>query len=186
MREAMRLHVQDEEFNGSGLLESDNDIDPMATWEATMARVDEQLDYLVDVDYEDKIRGRLKRVVRHYFGILNVVMVYSQVDLENDHFHDLLDQAMDDDLISRDEDCDLVLIDFVLMGQTPNEESVYVVIESSVAIDEYDVDRAARRARTLQTASGVVTRAAVIGKAVSDANRQRAIQNGVAVIVMAE
>lgn len=66
------------------------------------------------------------------------------------------------------------------------ENRPYVVIESSVTIDERDVDRAARRARILETASGIATQAGVIGKAISDANRQRADRSGVVVIIMVE
>ena len=144
------------------------------------------LDYLIDVNYEDKIRGRLKRAIKRHFNILNAQVLYSRKNPNRFHLDDVLDHAMDANLISEDEEYDLVLVDFILLGQSQNSEPAYVVIESSVTIDEHDVDRAARRARTLQTASGVATQAAVIGTAISDANRQRAAQSGVTVIMMAE
>ena len=186
LREAMRQHIRDEEFNTRVLSESHGDAASTDAWEASIARMEEQLDYLIDVNYEDKVRGRLKRAVWLYLNILNAERVYSRADTGNRHLNNLLDQAADADLISEDEEYDLVLIDFILLGQTPDGEPAYVVMESSVAIDERDVDRAARRAHILQTASGIATQTAVIGKAISDANRQRAAQSGVAVIMMAE
>ena len=186
LREAMRQHVRDEEFNARVLSEAYADAASTDTWEAATARMEEQLNYLVDVNYEDKIRGRLKRAVRRYFDIINAETVYSRVDLGNIHIHNLLDRAMDADLISEDEEFDLVLIDFILLGQTPDGEPAYVVIESSVTIDEHDVDRAARRARILQTASSIATQAVVIGTTISDVNRQRANDSGVTYIATAE
>ena len=186
LREAMRQHVRDEEFNAQVLSEAHGDAAATDVWEATTARMVEQLNYLVDVNYEDKIRGRLKRAARSYFDIINAETVYSRADLGNIDIHNVLDQAMDADLISECEEYDLVLIDFILLGQAPDGEPAYVVIESSVTIDERDVDRAARRAHILQTASGVTTQAAVIGTTISDANRQRANRAGVTYIAMAE
>lgn len=93
---------------------------------------------------------------------------------------------MDADLISEDEEYDLVLIDFILLGETPGGEPAYVVIESSVTIDDSDVDRAARRSQSLQTASGIATQAAVIGTTISEASRQCADANAVAYIAMGE
>ena len=158
--------------------ESDNE----ARYDAMVAN----LDYLIDVNYEDKIRGRLKRAIKSHFNILNAQVLYSRKNPNSFHLDDVLDHAMDAHLISEDEEYDLVLIDFILLGQSQSSEPTYVVIESSVTIDEHDVDRAARRARTLQTASGVATQAAVIGTAISDANRRRAVQSGVTVIITAE
>ena len=142
------------------------------------------LDYLIDVNYEDKIRGRLKRAVRRHFNILDAQVLYSRKNPNSRHLDAVLDHAMDASLISEDEEFDLVLIDFILLGQTDHGELAYVVIESSFTIKESDVDRVARRANILETASGVVTRAAVIGTTISDANHRRADDLGVTVMVI--
>ena len=113
-------------------------------------------------------------------------MLYSRKNLNSFHLDDVLDHAMDANLISEDEEYDLVLIDFILLGQSQNSEPTYVVIESSVTIKERDIDRAARRSQILQTASGVATQAAVIGTTISDVNREYADQSGVTVIIMAK
>ena len=163
-------------------MNSTHEFDNKARYDAMVAN----LDYLIDVNYEDKIRGRLKRAARRYLDINNAETVYSRADLGNTHIHNLLERAIDDNLISEDEEYDLVLIDFILLGETTDGEPTYIVIESSVTIDAHDVDRAARRARTLQTASGVTACAAVIGTTISDANRQWGEANGVPYITMAE
>ena len=159
-----------------------NELDDEARYDAMVAN----LDYLIDVNYEDKIRGRLKRAIKRHFNILNAQVLYSRKNPNSIHFDDVFDHAMDASLISEDEEYDLMLIDFILLGETQDRKPAYVVIESSVTIDEREVDRAARRAHVLQTASGIATQAAVIGTTISDANRQRADASGVDYIAMGE
>ena len=144
------------------------------------------LDYLIDVNYEDKIRGRLKRAIKHHFNILNARVLYSRKNPNSFHLDDVLDRAMDANLISENEEYDLMLIDFILLGQSQNSEPTYVAIESSVTIKERDIDRAARRSHILQTASGIPTQTAVIGTAISDVNREYADRSGVTVIITAK
>ena len=163
-------------------MSSTHEFDNNARYDAMVAN----LDYLIDVNYEDKIRGRLKRAIKRHFNILNAQVLYSRKNPNSFHLDDVFDHAMDASLISEDEEYDLMLIDFILLGETLEGKPAYVVIESSVTIDERDVDRTARRARTLQTASGLPTQAVVIGTTISDANRQRADANRVAYIAISE
>lgn len=60
-------------------MSSTHKFDDKARYDAMVAN----LDYLIDVNYEDKIRGRLKRAVRRNFNILNAATVYSRADLGN-------------------------------------------------------------------------------------------------------
>ena len=65
-------------------------------------------------------------------------------------------------------------------------DDIYVVGEISITIDDSDVDRASDRARILRRASDTTTHAAVIGTSISDANRERAGNSGVTVIIQSE
>ena len=207
LREAMRQHVRDEEFNDrvlSELLGLKTDVAELKTDVAELkagqarteadiagikvgqARMQGQLNNLTGTDYERKVARRAARIVRRYLDIRNAELVYSLANLESPHLSNLLYQATEDRLISDEQANDLEDTDLILLGRNPEGEPIYIVAEVSITIDDSDVDRAARRARALQTASGVAARAAVIGTAISDANRQRAVQSGVVVIIMAE
>ncbi len=200
LREAMRQHVRDEEFNDrvlSELSELKTDVAELKTdvaelktgqarMEARQDRMEGQLSNLTGTSYERKIAKRAARTVRRHLDIRNAEVVYSLSNPENPHLSNLLYQATEAHVISDEQANDLEDADLILLGRNPHDEAIYIVAEVSITVDDSDVDRAARRARALQTASGVATQAAVIGTAVSDANRQRADQSGVTVITMAE
>ena len=193
LREAMRQHVRDEEFNTrvlSDLAELKTDVAElkadMARMDARQDRMEGQLSNLTGTAYERKVARRAANAVRRYLDVRDAELVYSLATLESSHLSNLLYQAAEARLISDEQANDLEDADLILMGRRSNGEPTYVVAEISITIDDSDVDRAARRARAVQTASGVTTQALVIGTAISDANRQRAVQSGVTVIIMAE
>ena len=78
------------------------------------------------------------------------------------------------------------MADIIIAGSGAPGGSDYAVIEVSETIDDHDVDRAHERAAILARAVSEPVTAAVIGKSVSDANRQRAARSSVTVIIMAE
>ena len=207
LREAMRQHVRDEEFNTrvlSELTELKTDVAELKTdvaelktdvvelkagqarMEARQDRMEGQLGNLTGTSYERKIAKRAARTVRRYLDILDAELVYSLSNPESPHLSNLLYQATEVHLVSDEQANDLEDADQILLGQNPDREPIYVVAEVSITVGDSDVDRAARRAHILQTAGGTATRAAVIGTTISDANRQRAAQSGVTVIVIAE
>ena len=157
-----------------------------ARMEARQDRMEGQLGNLTGTSYERKIAKRAARTVRSYLDVRDAELVYSLANPENPHLSNLLYQATEARLISDEQANDLDDADLILLGQRPTNEPIYVVAEISITIDDSDVDRAARRARALQTASSIATQAVVIGTVISDANRQRAAQSGVAVIIIAE
>ena len=200
LREAMRQHVRDEEFNDrvlSDLSELKTDVAELKTdvsdlkagqarMEARQDRMEGQISNLTGRSYERKIAKRAARIVRRYLDIRNAELVYSLANPENPHLSDMLYQATEDRLISDEQANDLEDTDIILLGRNPDGEPIYVVAEVSITIDDSDVDRAARRGSALQTASNVTTQAVVIGTTISDANQQRANGDGVTYIPVAE
>ena len=158
----------------------------LADLKAIQQRMQGQLNNLTGTTYERKVAKRAPRAARRYLDIRNAALVYSLASPDNPHLSNLLEQATDARAISDDQADDLEQADLILLGQTPAGEPAYAVAEVSVTVDRNDVDRAARRARILQAASGVATQAAVIGTAISDANRRRAADAGVTFIAMTE
>ena len=156
--------------------------------QATQDRMQGQLNNLTGTDYERKVARRAHRVARRHLDLRQVNVVYgiTVADRVSVNIHELLDQATESGAISDEESDELERTDLILTGLTPAGQSVYAVAEVSITIDDDDVDRARSRSRILQRASDTASRAVVIGTAISDANRQRAVQDGVAVVIMEE
>ena len=228
LREAMRQHVRDEEFNDrvlSDIAELKTDVAELKAGQERMevrqdrmeerqdrmeadivdikasqaqmqsdiaelkigqTRMQGQLNNLTGTDYERKVARDSPRIVRRYMGIRNAQVVHSLNNFDSPHLSNLLEQATSSGIISDDEADDLARTDLILLGRSPDGGSIYIVAEVSITVDDSDIDRVAQRARALQTASSVATRAVVIGTAISDANRHRADAKEVAYIAMAE
>ena len=69
--------------------------------------------------------------------------------------------------------------DIIVMARDNQDQTVYVVIEASVTVDDTDIDRAHERALIMGRLAGMAAHAAVIGQDISPSNRQRAAGLGV-------
>ena len=154
--------------------------------EVTQATMQGQLNGLTGTDYERKIARLSRRAVRRHLDIrqARVIAGYTAAARDNHILPELLEQAAENRRISDEQADELDRSDLVLLGQTSDASPAYAVIEVSLTIDEHDIDRASDCARTLAQATGSAVRPAVIGTAISDANRQRADSQRVSVIIM--
>ncbi len=145
-----------------------------------------QLNNLTGTDYERKVAKRAPRAARRYLGLQQASVVYGITVPDDNRIADLLRRATEAGTITDEQAEELERADLILSGVFSDDELSYAVAEVSVTIDEHDVDRARGRARILQDASRALAKAAVIGTTISDANRQRAEQDNVAVVIMDE
>ena len=97
----------------------------------------------------------------------------------------LLTLLNDADAISDDEYEDLLDADIIVAGQNAAGQLAYAVVEIGVTVNNTHVNRAARRARTLAKATGEGCTAIVVGSEIPDAERERAMRAGAAVIAVA-
>ncbi len=97
----------------------------------------------------------------------------------------LLTLLNDADAISDDEYEDLLDADIIVAGQNAAGQLAYAVVEIGVTVNSTHVNRAARRARTLAKAIGEECTAIVVGSEIPDAERERAMRAGTAVIAVA-
>ena len=93
-------------------------------------------------------------------------------------FHDAMESAVEQDLISQEELADLVRADIILRGTN----SRHAVIEASLGPDAEDLERAQRRAAILARATGDDTVAVVAVPESTNQFRADAQQMGVAVL----
>ena len=145
-----------------------------------------QLNNLTGTDYERRVVRRASRIVRRYLGVRSAEVLLAINRPDGDTIANLSNDSADQGIITEDDADELDRTDVILRGSSPEGEEVYVVGEISITIDDSDVDRARDRARILRTASDTTTHAAVIGTSISDANRERAGNSGVTVIIQDE
>ncbi len=143
-----------------------------------------QLNNLTGTDYERRAVRRAPRLVRRYLGVQNAEVLVAINRQNGRSITDLVNSAAMAGTITEDDADDLDRADIILQGNSPDGDGVYVVAEVSITIDETDVDRASQRARILHNASGATAHAAVIGTAISDANRERARSSRVTFIAL--
>ena len=95
--------------------------------------------------------------------------------------NDLYD--MTESVLSLEEQDDLARVDMVVCGRALDTgDEIYAAVEISVTIDDYDLDRAERRAALLRKA-GIKTVAVVLGSCSHPATIARAGQLGVAMLI---
>lgn len=141
------------------------------------------LDRLTLSDYECRVIRHGSRLVRKHLGVRDANILVAIDRLNDSTIANLLDDAADRGVITEDDADELDRAGIILRGSSPDGDDIYVVGEISITIDDSDVDRASDRARILRRASDATTHAAVIGTSISDANRERAGNSGVAVII---
>jgi len=149
-------------------------------------RMQGQLNNLTGNDYERRIARLSATIVRRHLNLRHARLLQAITKPDNESIADLANAAAMQGGITDDDAEDLIRADLVLLDTASTPEPVYVVAEASLTLDDHDVDRAARRARILRDASGNDARPVVIGTGISDANRQRAEDSGVTVILVAD
>lgn len=154
--------------------------------EEGQARLEGRLGDVSGTAYERRIVKHSRNIAARHLGIKRAKILRSINVTEHEALDGLIFTASEAGSISDEQAYDLDLADIIIVGSGAPGQADYAVIEVSETIDDSDVDRAHGRAAILTRAIGEPVAAAVIGKAVSDANRQRANQSNVAVIIMAE
>ncbi len=154
--------------------------------EVRLNRVEGRLNSIFGSEYERKIARNSSRYLRQHANIRNARLLQAVTVPDNPHIPDLMADAVASGAISDDQADELDRADLILLGETTEGHPTYAVAEVSATIDDHDVDRAGRRAAILRTASDVSATAIVIGAAISDANRQRAGNIGVTIVIVPE
>ena len=154
--------------------------------EEGQARLEGRIGDVAGTAYERRIVKRSRGIVGRYLGIKRAKILRSINVMENETLDGLMETATEAGSVTDEQGYELDLADIIIAGSGAPGEAGYAVIEVSETIDDNDVDRAHDRAAILARAVSEPVTAAVIGKSVSDANRQRAARSSVTVIIMAE
>ena len=154
--------------------------------EEGQARLEGRIGDVAGTAYERRIVRHSRPIVGRYLGIKRAKILRSINVTEHETLDGLIETATEAGSVTDEQGYELDLADIIIAGSGAPGEAGYAVIEVSETIDDNDVDRAHERAAILARAVSEPVTAAVIGKSVSDANRQRAARSSVTVIIMAE
>ena len=153
--------------------------------EESQARLEGRIGDVASTAYEQRIVRHSRSIAGRYLGIKRAKILHSIDATEQEVLDGLMETATAGSVT--DEQCyELDFADIIIAGSGAPGGADYAVIEVSETIGDNDVDRAHERAAILARAVSEPVTAAVIGKSVSDANRQRAARSSVTVIIMAE
>ena len=148
----------------------------------TLNETNSRVGNIAGTRYERRVARIIRRRPSRTIGLSQAQVLHTDWDETDAAFLTLLSDA---DTITDDEYEDLLASDIILAGRNAAGQNAYAVIEIGVTVSNTDVNRAARRARTLATATGAQCNAIVVGSEIPDAEQERATRAGVAVIAVA-
>ena len=138
---------------------------------------------LAGTRYERRVARIILRRPSRSIGLSPVQMLHTDWGETDADFLVLLRDA---DSISDDEYEDVLDSDIILVGQNSTGQSAYAAVEISITVSSADVNRAARRARTLARATGDGCSAIVVGSEIPPAEQEREQRSTVAIVAIAE
>ncbi len=140
--------------------------------EAGQARLEGAVGNLRGNACEERVVNNIATVVRRPLSIRRVSVVKGQGVTDNMAFHELMDAAEDQGIISGQERIEADTTDLVIQGERYPNQATVVALEISVTAADSDINRAAARSELLQSATGKESIPAV-GSAHVDAVRQQ-------------
>ena len=151
----------------------------------TMTVIESRVGNLTGSRLERRVARNIRGTLRRAIGLSQARVLHRDWGETDDDLIDLLDDADERGAITRQEREDVLDADLIAAGANPDGQPAYAVAEIGVTVDSVDINRAARRARTITKATGAECTAIVVGSEIPDAERERATRAGVAVIAVA-
>lgn len=146
----------------SDVAELKNDMTEIKT---VQSRMSGQLSHLMGTDYETTAIERARRMTRRSLDMEQATLWHTgQRSTLTTFEKDVLIPAIRENRISRRQADDLEDADCIIRCENPDGEVIAAVVEISVTIQDHDHNRAVRRAEILELATGLPTRAYVIGQ----------------------
>ena len=151
----------------------------------TLAETSRLLDNFPGGRLERRVARNIRVTLRHAIGLSQARALHRDWGETDDDLIDLLDEAYELGSITWRERDDVLDADLIAAGANPDGRPAYALAEISVTVASRDVNRAARRARTIAKATAAECTAIVAGSEIPAAERERATRSGVAVITVA-
>ena len=152
---------------------------------STLTETSSRVGNLTGSRLERRVARNIRVTLRRAIGLSQARALHRDWGETDDDLIDLLDEAYELGSITWPERDDVLDADLIAAGVNPDGRPAYALAEISVAVASLDVNRAARRARTIAKATGSECTAIVAGSEIPAAARERATQSSVAVIAIA-
>ena len=157
----------------------------LTSLETITRRMQGQIGLLLGEAAERRLQGHLDVVLSQRLNLRRVIILKS-VNLGIDRsLADQLAAAQDNQIITPGQHLQVRLLD-VILSATDRETAapLYIAAEISLTLNRNDIARAAERAAILEQATGIATKAAVIGGRIPPLQETQAADAGVHIILM--
>ena len=152
--------------------------------EVAVNQVNGRLDNGLGMNYEFRIGRNLGSIANQHLDVRRVRALSTANQGSTPEFIDLIDDAQDQGLITREQSVDVQRLDLVFRGQRSGDNApVLVAAEISITVGDSDITRAAERGALLEQASQMPVLAAVVCSRIDEQRTALAEVNGVAVIL---
>ena len=149
--------------------------------------VNGRLDNGFGANYEHKVTKNIPSHVRQQLDLRRIRMLRSIRDGLTTELEDILDNAMDHHLMTKEQSRQLLNVDLILTGRhTDSGINTYLVAEMAITIRQDDVTRAANRAEILRNATDSPVIPAVIGARINSEEAELAEEMNVTTLLIPE
>ena len=100
-----------------------------------------QVSNMRGTEYEIKVGKSIATTIGRQLNLMRVRILKSHLIPENAVLHDLMDDAQEQGVITREEQEDFDNIDLVLRGRSIDRATVYVAVEVSITAGDSDINR---------------------------------------------
>ena len=147
-------------------------------------RVNGKMDNALGANYEFKIQRNIGSIAGQYLNLRRVRVQQGPRTDRDPRLEELLEQAEDQQLITKEQYLDLQRLDLVFTGrQQDRTGETTVAAEISITIGNNDIERAARRAQALNQALNQEVIPVVIGAHIDEERRQMAQEQAVSIML---
>ena len=158
-------------------------VEDIGAMSKTLTETNSRVGNLAGTRYERRVARIICRRPSRTIGLTQPQVLHTDWGETDTAFLTLLSDA---DTITDDEYEDLLDSGIILVGQNAAGQNAYAVVEIGITVSSIDVNRAARRARTLVGASGAGCAAIVVGSEIPEAEQERAARTEVSIISITE
>ena len=155
--------------------------------EIAVNRINGRLDNGLGMNYEYKVEKNLGSIASQHMNVRRVRVLRGAHTGRTPEFSDMIDEAEDQGLITREQSEDLQRLDLVFRGQLRDANTATLVAaEISITIGDSDIYRAAERSALLAQATRMPVLPAVVGSRIDESRAALAEATGVSVLITPE
>ncbi len=149
--------------------------------------IDGRLDNGFGINYEMKVERNIRSYAGQQLGLRNTRVLRGSLSGQNSELEGITEQAVENGVITWEQNDDLWLSDLIFTGRNRTDGSVhYFTAEVSITAGDHDVVRAAERARTFSLIVGQPVTPAVVSANVDEDRAKLATENNVIVMLVPE